>query len=145
MEATDIRPTERQTIAQCVADLAVVVARLSHLVGGEPEPVRPGVAPPSPPDPDGLAAHLARVTREHQRQGQAVEREAFTPEQSGQFASRRFRDLLRASGITQKELAARLGVAPSALNRVLKNPERSKLATLRRIAAELGREVGQVV
>lgn len=51
------------------------------------------------------------------------------------------KDILKEKGITQAELAERLGVHRVALNSTLNNPN-IKLSTLEKIAAAIGCQVG---
>ena len=53
----------------------------------------------------------------------------------------RIKEILKEKGITQAELAKRLGVHRVALNSTLNNPN-IKLSTLEKIAAAIGCEVG---
>jgi ribosome-binding protein aMBF1 (putative translation factor) len=51
--------------------------------------------------------------------------------------TRRLLELCRQRGLSQRSLAARLEVSPSVVSRIFSQPERSKVSTLRRIAAVL--------
>jgi ribosome-binding protein aMBF1 (putative translation factor) len=51
---------------------------------------------------------------------------------------------LRRQGLSQVDLARRLGKAPSAISRVLKSPARSRIKTLHEIAAALGIDPGSL-
>lgn len=53
----------------------------------------------------------------------------------------RIKEVLKEKGITQAELAQRMGVHRVALNSTLNNPN-IKLSTLEKIAAAIGCEVG---
>ena len=53
-------------------------------------------------------------------------------------------NLVRQSGITQKELAKKTGMDAAMVSRVLKDPDRSKLATVKRIAHALGVRLGDL-
>lgn len=48
-------------------------------------------------------------------------------------------------GLTQKEIARRIGVSPVVVNRVFKDPDRSTVATLRRIAAAMGLRLSTLI
>jgi DNA-binding Xre family transcriptional regulator len=52
---------------------------------------------------------------------------------------------LRSRGITQAELARRVDMAPAAISRILKHPERSRLTTLRRIAKAVDVDLSDLV
>lgn len=69
----------------------------------------------------------------------------FTADSPAQAAGKRLRRVLKERGISQKELAKMLKVTPAVVSRVLKNPDRSKVATLRRMAAALGVELREIV
>ncbi|MCK4658593.1 MAG: helix-turn-helix transcriptional regulator [Phycisphaerae bacterium] len=69
----------------------------------------------------------------------------FTADSPAQAAAKRLRKVLTQKGVSQKQLAEMLDVTPAVVSRVLKNPDRSKVATLRRIAATLGVELREFV
>jgi lambda repressor-like predicted transcriptional regulator len=60
-------------------------------------------------------------------------------------AANRLQHLLKLKGMTQAALARKLGVSPAVVNRVLKRPDRSMVATLRRIAAALHAELWEII
>ena len=55
----------------------------------------------------------------------------------------RLKELLRGRGMTQAQLARKMGIAPTTLSRTLSNDNLS-MATLRRIALALGCTVGEL-
>ncbi len=57
----------------------------------------------------------------------------------------RLKTVIHERRISQKELARRMGVSPSFISRVLRDPERSRLATLKRIARALDIPLSSVV
>lgn len=61
------------------------------------------------------------------------------------LAASRLRDVLEERGLTQRQLAAMLKVTPAVISRVLKNPDRSKVVTLRKIAQALGVDLHQII
>jgi DNA-binding Xre family transcriptional regulator len=69
----------------------------------------------------------------------------FTDDSPAIGLANRLRTVIRERRMSQKELAARLGVSPSFVSKVLRDPERSKIATLQRIAEALGTTLRQVV
>jgi ribosome-binding protein aMBF1 (putative translation factor) len=69
----------------------------------------------------------------------------FTADSPAEAAARRLRSILAKRGISQKQLAQMLGVTPAVVNRVLKKPDRSKVATLRRMADALHVELREIV
>jgi len=52
--------------------------------------------------------------------------------------------LVRQKGITQKELAKKTGMAAAMVSQVLKDPDQSKLVTVKRICHALGVELGDL-
>ena len=50
------------------------------------------------------------------------------------FEASRLKWLAFQLDLTQKEIARRVGVSPVVINRIFKNPDRSTVATLRKIA-----------
>lgn len=75
----------------------------------------------------------------------AQETMEFTANSPVEAATHRLRRVAREQGVTQKELAARLNVTPAVISRVFKNPDRSRLATLRKIAQALDVELHEIV
>lgn len=55
------------------------------------------------------------------------------------------KEVLRAKRVSQSELARRLGVSPSVITKILRNPERSQLSTLYRITQALEVDLHAVV
>lgn len=51
----------------------------------------------------------------------------------------------KKAGLTQKQLADRVGVPQSQISRIEKNPDRTTVRTMKRIAAALGVEVGELL
>lgn len=66
----------------------------------------------------------------------------YTPEH---VAANRLRSALKKRGITQAELARKLKVSPAAVSRILRDPERSAVKTLRRVAKALNVSVHDVI
>jgi len=60
-------------------------------------------------------------------------------------AKQSLREIVRSRGISQVELARKAKMDPAMLSRVFKNPDNSKLGTLRRIAKALNVGIEQVV
>ncbi|MCL2646526.1 MAG: helix-turn-helix transcriptional regulator [Phycisphaerales bacterium] len=88
--------------------------------------------------------HIAQLQKEHRqakKEGRATERLEFVdiPEPKPTL-----QNLVRQKGITQKELAKRTGMDAAMVSRVLKDPNRSKLATVKRIAHALGVRLGDL-
>ena len=69
----------------------------------------------------------------------------FTDDSPAALAAGRLGRVARAKGISQKELAERVGVSPSFISKVFKQPDRSKVATLRKIAEALSVELREIV
>lgn len=57
----------------------------------------------------------------------------------------RLRRIIKHRGLTQKELAARIGISPVMISRVLKDPDRSKVDTLRKIAQALDIDLREII
>ncbi|MCK4341774.1 MAG: helix-turn-helix transcriptional regulator [Phycisphaerae bacterium] len=87
----------------------------------------------------GLAAAQAL-----KQTGQLEELElpAYTPET---VAGNRLRRVLAKKKMKQVDLAKKMGISPAVVNRVLKNPDRSMVATLRKIAAALDVELYEII
>jgi DNA-binding XRE family transcriptional regulator len=51
----------------------------------------------------------------------------------------------KKAGLTQKQLADRLGMPQSQISRIEKNPDRTTLRTMKRVAVALGVEVGELL
>ena len=51
----------------------------------------------------------------------------------------------KQAGLTQSQLAARMGVPQSQISRIEKNPDRSTLRTMKRIAAALGMDISAML
>lgn len=51
----------------------------------------------------------------------------------------------KKAGLTQSQLAARMGVPQSQISRIEKNPDRSTLRTMKRIAAALGMDIAAML
>lgn len=60
-------------------------------------------------------------------------------------AANRLQHLLKQKGMIQAALARKLGVSPAVVNRVLKRPDRSMVATLRRFAAALHADLWEII
>jgi DNA-binding XRE family transcriptional regulator len=69
----------------------------------------------------------------------------FTADSPRVAAANRLRQVAESKGITQKELARRLEVSPSVISKVFKEPDRSTLRTLKRIANALGVDVHAII
>lgn len=64
---------------------------------------------------------------------------------SATIAANRLQQMMDRKEVTQKELARRLDVSPSFINKVFKQPDRSKVATLRRIAEALEVDLAEIL
>ncbi len=69
----------------------------------------------------------------------------FTEDSPAVAAANRLRRTAERKGVSQRELARKLNVSPSVISKVFQNPDRSKVATLRRIAAALQVELAEIV
>lgn len=59
--------------------------------------------------------------------------------------SNQLKQILKEKGLTQKELANRLNVNPSFISKVISNPERSTIKTLRGIANAIGVDLNTII
>lgn len=69
----------------------------------------------------------------------------FTEDSPAIAVANRLKWVAHEKGVSQKELAKRLGVSPSVVNKVFKDPDRSKVATLRRVAEALGVDLHAII
>jgi len=108
----------------------------------------PGALPESWDDlPEAARRELEAEIRRNNERLAAGELEAveFTEDSPAVAAANRLKGVARAKGVSQKELAERLGVSASSVSKVFRNPDRSKLVTLRKIADALGVELREIV
>jgi len=70
---------------------------------------------------------------------------AFTEDAPALGLANRLKAVAKQKGISQQKIAERLNVSPSFVSKVLRNPDRSQLSTLRRIAEALGVELRDVL
>ena len=61
------------------------------------------------------------------------------------LAGRRIAECRKAKGVTQNDLAQRLKIDQSQISRIERNPDRSTLKTLKRIAKALGVDVRHLI
>ena len=114
---------------------------------------RVGAAPPlddwayAEEDHEALARELAQAIKENDALAKAGKLETLqvTEESTSKEIAARLRWIIRNRGLTQKELAKRVGVTPARISHVLKNPDRSKVATLRNIAQALDIDLRQIL
>ncbi|MEX2213867.1 MAG: helix-turn-helix transcriptional regulator [Phycisphaeraceae bacterium] len=62
-----------------------------------------------------------------------------------EFAAERVTAARKAQGVTQQELANRLGMAQTQISRIERNPDRTTVRTLKRIAKALGVDVRKLI
>jgi ribosome-binding protein aMBF1 (putative translation factor) len=62
-----------------------------------------------------------------------------------EFAARSIAEARKSRGLTQKQLGEKLGLPQSQISRIEKNPDRTTVRTLKRIAKALGADVGAFV
>lgn len=94
-----------------------------------------------------LARRLARAIREHdalEKNGTLCSVEV-NEESISQAVATRLRWVIKDRGLSQRELAKKIGVTPAALSRVLKNPDSSKVTTLRKISQALDVDLGRIL
>jgi ribosome-binding protein aMBF1 (putative translation factor) len=94
-----------------------------------------------------LQAWLAQAIAENEAAEKAgtLEESEFTGNSPQESVRDRIRQLMKQRGLTQRDLAARMKVSPAVITRILKQPNRSRLDTLRRIARALDVPVGELV
>ena len=93
-----------------------------------------------------LAEELAPPEREEDGATKEVTRERVTVDELRPVMMRnKLVFELRSRGITQAELARKVGKAPAAISRILKHPERSRLSTLRKIAEAVDVDLSELV
>lgn len=139
----NVDPVERYGPAFAKA-LAVFIKEL----GSEPVTgVVPAVADPLPHLPDALLEQARAEIERNERLIEAGKLEVmeFTQDSPAIGLANRLKAVIREKHLSQKELAARLGVSPSFIHRVLQRPERSRIATLTRIAKAVGIHLRDIV
>lgn len=52
---------------------------------------------------------------------------------------------MRECGLTQKQLAERAGMLPNSVSRILRNPEQSRVATIRKLANALDTDISDIL
>lgn len=93
-------------------------------------------------DPVLFAKIQRKIVQDSPFNGKFVE---FDPAVPAKRYGNRLRQIFRDRGIKQAAIARKLNMAPSVISRVLKHPERSRLATIRRIADAAGISLGELV
>jgi len=97
--------------------------------------------------PEGLRRELEaeiRQNNEHLNSGE-IEAMPFTSGSTTVAVANRLRQVAQSKKVSQKELARRLEVSPSVISKVFKNPDRSTVRTLKRIAKALGVELHAII
>ena len=97
-------------------------------------------------DDEALARELAQAIKENDALAKAGKLDTFevTDESASKAIADRLRWIIRDRGLTQKALAKRVGVTPARISQVLRNPDRSKVDTLRKIAQALDIDLRQI-
>jgi len=82
---------------------------------------------------------LARAIDENEALEKAGKLEVLeiNEDTASKMVAARLRWIIRDRGLTQKQLAEKIGVTPARISHVLRNPDRSKVDTLRKIARAL--------
>jgi len=98
-------------------------------------------------DDEALARELAQTIKENDALARAGKLEAVevTDKSASKAIADRLRWIIKDRGLTQRELAKRVGVTPARISHVLRNPDRSKVDTLRRIAQALDINLRQIL
>lgn len=92
---------------------------------------------------DPLQKHLdqllARSIKENDRLAKSGKLASVevTADSASKVVATRLRWIIKERGLSQTELAKKVGVAPPVISRLLRNPDRSRVATLRKIAEAL--------
>ncbi|MEN6337946.1 MAG: helix-turn-helix transcriptional regulator [Phycisphaerales bacterium] len=73
---------------------------------------------------------------------QAVE---FTSSSAPEAIADRLREIMKEKGLSQSDLAKKMGTSDSVVSKWLKDPSRSKLSTLRRVAKSLDVDVTKLM
>jgi len=94
-----------------------------------------------------LKKRLAKAIRENdaaEKAGTSIGFE-FTGDTPQESMADRIKQLMKRRGVNQRDLAKRLKVSPAVVSRILRQPNRSKLETLSRVARALNVSVRQLV
>lgn len=90
-------------------------------------------------EPDISAEDLALVEQQDAADARGeLDKLSLSDIQPERLVAARIRQVLKQRGMTQSELAERVGVNPSVISRVLSHPEKAKVETLRSYAEALG-------
>ena len=94
-----------------------------------------------------LMQQLTQTIEEHERLAKTGELESIVVDDNAvsQAISSRIRWVMNEKGVSQAQVAERIGVSPGVVSRVLKNPGRSKVETIRKIAASLDIELRDIL
>jgi len=97
-------------------------------------------------DDEALMEELARAIEENDALQKAGKLEVIEINQdtASKTVAARLRWIIRDRGLTQKQLAQKIGVTPARISHVLRNPDRSKVDTLRKIACALDIDLRQI-
>jgi len=108
---------------------------------------QPGHPRSEPIQDDLLAAELMQAVEKNDAQEKAGNLVTYevTEETASKAIAARLRYIIRERGYTQKKLAEKIGVTPARISHFLKNPNRSKVDTLRKIADALDIDLRDII
>jgi DNA-binding Xre family transcriptional regulator len=123
-------------VAECTGELMGALAARGVLPGAEVPTLEPEEH--SGPLPEAVANALHAANKPGAR--------TFTAGQARAAVARnRLVAALEARGLNQQDLAAKVGKSPAVVSRVLRNPERSRVTTLRQLADALDVNLGDIL
>ncbi len=136
-----------QTFARLFAESFAVytVEVINRLACAAPEEAGSAPGRPSASVPDDLASAPDWVRAAYERsRGQGVEAESDA-EVWPRVVRNSLALALRKQGMTQADLARKLGKSPTVISRILRDPKRSRVRTLEAIASALGLSLAEIL
>jgi DNA-binding Xre family transcriptional regulator len=107
-----------------------------------------GVAPcKRAPSQEQLMHQLAETIAEQERLAKRGEIESITVDDNAitKAVAARIRWVMHERGVSQADVSDRVGVSPAVISRILKNPGRSRVDTIRKIAKALDVELRDIL
>lgn len=98
-------------------------------------------------DDDDLEPQIAEIVKHNDRLAAAGQLDSLVLDEDAisKAVATRIRWVMNEQGVSQRQLAEQIGVSSSVISRVLKNPDRSKVETIRRIAEALDIELREIL